>query len=513
MIERDGNRTSLWQSSAEKYLSLRQPDNNINYDVIIAGGGITGITTALLLQEAGRKCLVLEAANICYGTTGGTTAHLNTLLDTSYETIAKNFNKDVALQVARITSEAIQLVANNVSRFNIDCGFETAEALLFSQTPKQAGELEDIFIATKDSGLDATMETELGLPIPYRSIMRVPGQAKFNPVLYVQELANQFEKLGGVIVQNCRVEGVEETEPVEVHTTKGVFRCNDMVYATHIPTGINLLHLRCVPWRSYAVAAKLRSGTYPEQLYYDMNDPYNYYRSQEVNGQQYLIAGGFDHKTGHGDNASKSFLELEAHVRRHFDVEEISFSWSSQFFESADGLPYIGHLPGHPKHIYVATGYGGNGITYSQVAAMLLKNMIMGVESEYDDLFNPNRIKPVAGFKSFISHNADVVKQFVGKWLPQDKLTELADLAPGEGKVVVYQNQKVAIHKEKNGSIQAISPTCTHMKCSVAWNSAESSWDCPCHGARYSTDGKVLNGPAVRDLEKIEVRSLVEKGN
>src|SRR5690606_1081133 len=139
------------------------------------------------------------------------------------------------------------------------------------------------------------------------------------------------------------------------------------------------------------------------------------YRSQEVNGQQYIIAGGFDHKTGHGDNASKSFLELEAHVRRHFDVEEISFSWSSQFFESADGLPYIGHLPGHPKHIYVATGYGGNGITYSQVAAMLLKNMIMGVESEYYDLFNPNRIKPVAGFKSFISHNADVVKQFVGK--------------------------------------------------------------------------------------------------
>jgi Rieske Fe-S protein len=341
--------------------------------------------------------------------------------------------------------------------------------------------------------------------------MRVTAQGKLNAVKYTYALASAFENAGGTIIQNCRVEGVEENEPLEVSTSKGVFLSRDMIYATHIPAGINLLHLRCSPWRSYAVAVKLSDGNYPSHLYYDMKDPYNYYRTQVIDGEKYLIAGGFDHKTGHEENTEQFFRELEAHVRKNFNVEEVSYKWSSQYFEPADGLPYIGHLPGHPEHVYVATGYGGNGITYSQVAAIILKSMLVGEETPYNTMFNPNRIKPVAGFKSFISHNADVVKQFVGKWFESDKLESLAELAPNDAKVVTYNNQKVAIYKDENGSLHAISPACTHMKCSVAWNMAEGTWDCPCHGARYGIDGTVLNGPAVKDLENIEVRNLVKK--
>jgi glycine/D-amino acid oxidase-like deaminating enzyme/nitrite reductase/ring-hydroxylating ferredoxin subunit len=511
MINRDGNRTSLWQDSAHLFTSKSIADTSFVYDVIIAGGGITGITTALLLQEAGKKCLVLEANNLCFGTTGGTTAHLNTLLDTPYSTIAKNFNKDTSKNIAKVTSEAIALVRNNVQRFNINCGFEDAEAFLFSQDEKQTKELNEIYNATLDAGLSATMENKLEIRVPFGNIMRVPGQAKLNPVRYVQALAEAFENVGGIIEENCRVNGIEENEPLEVTTSKGVFLGKDFIYATHIPAGVNLLHLRCAPWRSYALAARLNNDAYPKHLYYDMNDPYNYYRTQVIDEEPYLIVGGFDHKTGHQENTEKSFRELENLVRKHFDVKEISHKWSSQYFDSADGLPYIGHLPGHPNHVFVATGYGGNGITYSQVAAMVLRSMILEEETEYTSLFNPNRIKPVAGFKSFISHNADVVKQFVGKWFAIDKLEELADLAPGAGKVVTFNDQKIALYKEENGAIHAVSPACTHLKCSVAWNDAERSWDCPCHGARYSVNGTVLNGPAVKDLENIEVRALVEK--
>jgi hypothetical protein len=204
-------------------------------------------------------------------------------------------------------------------------------------------------------------------------------------------------------------------------------------------------------------------------------------------------------------------LNLESHIRKHFSVKEIAYRWSSQYYEPADGLPYIGHLPGHPGNIYVATGYGGNGMTYSQVAALTLKKILLNEETSYADLFNPNRIKPVAGFKNFIQHNADVVKQFVGKWFSGDDLQDIAELAPGEGRIVNYNQHKIALCKDEEGALHAVNPACTHLHCQVKWNMAEQSWDCPCHGARYSYDGKVLNGPADADLESIPLRALVEK--
>lgn len=511
MIRRDGNLTSLWQQHQEEFISNKNADTSFTYDVIVAGGGITGVTTALLLQEAGRKCLLIEASNLCFGTTGGTTSHLNTLLDTTYTTISKNFSHEHSELIAKVTGEAISLVKSNIERFNIDCGYEDADAFIFSQDEDETKELEEIFEENSRVGLQTSYQSSLEIPVKFERVMRVGGQGKFNAVKYTYALAKAFENAGGTILQQCRVNGVEENEPLEVNTTKGVFLARDIVYATHIPGGINLLHLRCAPWRSYAMAVKLSDDNYPAHLYYDMKDPYHYYRTQVIDGKKYLIAGGYDHKTGHNENTEQSFRELEAHIRKHFNVSEITHKWSSQYFEPADGIPYIGHLPGHPEHVYVATGFGGNGITYSQVSAMILKSLITGEETAYNTLFNPSRLKPIAGFKSFISHNADVVKQFIGKWFESEKLESLAELAPGDAKVVSFENQKIAIYKEPNGSLHAISPACTHMKCSVAWNKAESTWDCPCHGARYAVDGTVLNGPAVKDLEQIEVRNLVEK--
>lgn len=500
---------SLWQESVSPYTASNQPGKEA-YDVIIVGGGITGISTALLLQEAGKKCMVLEAANLCFGTTGGTTAHLNTLLDTPYTTISKNFGKEHARAVATAAADAIALIRSNIARYNIDCEFEWATAFLFAQDEQQVKELEEIVDASADAGLEMKYTDGIPVPVPFTKAVQVNGQAKFHPLRYVYGLAAAFEKAGGVIVQDCRVTGAERNETLEVETTRGTFRGTDLVYATHIPPGVNLLHLRCAPYRSYAMAVTLQDGDYPENLAYDMYDPYHYYRTQRVDGKDYLIVGGEDHKTAHEENTGRCFLNLENHVRKHFAVEEIVHQWSSQYFEPADGLPYIGHLPGHPDNIYVATGYGGNGMTYSSVAALTLKEMLLGEEAHYADLFNPNRIKPVAGFTNFIKHNADVVKNFVGKWFSGEEIQQAGELAKGEAKIVTWNKEKIALYKDEDGQLHAVSPECTHLKCGVQWNTAEKSWDCPCHGARYSCDGKVLTGPSDRDLEQIEVRTLVE---
>lgn len=510
MIKRDGINTSLWQDSVNEFGSPGNIDSSVLYDVVIVGGGITGISTALLLQTAGMNCLLLEAHNLCFGTTGGTTAHINTLLDVPYSTIEKNFNKEKSKQMAASVTEAVNLIHDNINNYSIDCDYKTAVAILFAQDDKQRDELEKISKATNDAGIENNFIEEISIPISFLKAIKVPGQAKFNPVRYVHSLAAQFQKAGGTIIQECRVLSADENENVIIETSKGKCRSKFLVYATHIPPGVNLLHFRCMPYRSYAMAVTLKNDAYPGDLIYDMYDPYHYYRTQEIDGQQYFIVGGYDHKTAHEDNQEYCFLKLESHIRKHFDIDKVEYKWSSQYYESPDGLPYIGQLPGHEK-IYVATGYGGNGMPYSHVAALSLKRTICNEENPYQDLYDPNRLKPVAGFSNFVSHNADVVKQFASKFFSGEDLKELGELATNEGKIVKYKDEKLAIFKDENGAVHALSPICTHVGCEVKWNNAERSWDCPCHGTRYSYDGRVMTGPAVKNLAKVNVRELVSK--
>ena len=510
MIERDSSTISLWQDQMPVYDSVRDADTHFIYDAVIVGGGITGISTALLLQKSGKKCLVMEANNLCFGTSGGTTAHLNTLLDTPYTTIIKNFGKENARLVANSAKEALDLIRSNISEYKIDCAFEDACAYLFSQTSDQTEELDEIHDACFEAGIDVSYNLTLPVPIEFMKTIEVRGQAKFHPVKYVYALAKAYEEAGGIILQHTRVTGVGDTDGITVETTNGSFRAANLIYATHIPPGVNLIHLRCEPWRSYAMAFTTKDKKYWRDLVYDMYEPYHYIRSQKIDGQEYMIVGGGDHKTGELANPEANLLKLESYIRTHFNPGEILFKWSSQYFESADGLPYIGHLPGHPGNIFVASGYGGNGMTYSSVAAQLLTDMILEKESPYIHLFDPNRIKPVAGFTSFLKHNMDVLKKFIDKWLDKERLNQFSELAPGEAKVVKFDGERIALFKDEYGELHAVNPLCTHMKCSVAWNSAERSWDCPCHGSRFSFEGKVLTGPADTDLEKIELKSLVE---
>lgn len=510
MITRDGNTTSLWQSNANGFKPTLVSDQR-KFDVAIAGGGITGVTTGLLLQRLGKSCIIFDSWHIGFGTTGGTTAHLNTLLDTPYPQIIDDFGKEKAKLVAQAAKDALDLIAENITKFKIDCGYSEAIGYMYSQNRKENNELQSIHEACKDVGVETEFVNALPIEMPFDHVLAFKRQAQFSPMDYVYGLALEFEKAGGIIRQNCRVNDVKGDEPLQVETTDGVFEAKSFVFATHIPPGVNLLHLRCVPNRSYAMSVRLASGNYPEGLVYDMKDPYHYYRTQNIAGVNYLIAGGYDHKTAHKSNTEESFMQLEAHIRQHFPVEEITNKWSSQYYESVDGLPYIGHLPGKDDNVYVATGFGGNGMTYSHVAARVLTHLIMKLPDPYTSVFHPARIKPVAGFTNFVSHNADVVKQYSHKWLPLDDIEELSSLAPGEGKVVKYNDESVALHKDMSGGLHAVRPLCTHLGCSVTWNTAEQSWDCPCHGARYSVDGEVLNGPASQDLERIVLEEPLPK--
>ncbi|WP_062699844.1 FAD-dependent oxidoreductase [Chryseobacterium indologenes] len=499
---RDGTRKSIWQEEIRKFSADAIPDEV--FDAAIVGGGITGVSTALKLQKSGKKCIILEAANIAFGTTGGTTAHLNDFFDTTFAQVIDNFGIDYAELLGEAGQEAIRIIEDNIIENGINCDFTRKPAYLFALDEQQENQLRKIVEGAALVGHEMQYVNEIPFPVPFREAVLIPDQGHFHPVKYIRGLCEAFIRAGGIIMENCLCEKHAEQDDIVVLTTsKGEVRVAHAVYATHIPPGVNILHFTNAPYRSYVIAFTLRDTQYPWQLGYDLCEPYHYYRIQEINGENLLIAGGEDHKTGHNGNTGECFSRLENYVRKYFNVETAMYSWSSQYYEPVDGLPYIGKLPGSGGRVFTATGFRGNGMIFGTLSSQILHDLIVFGTSRYEKLFSPSRIKPVAGFTGFIKENADVVFDFVKDKLFMEKINSMTEIKEGEAKTVKFEGESYAVYKEPGGRMHIVKSTCPHALCEVRWNSAEFSWDCPCHGSRFGVNGKLLTGPSVKNLRHV----------
>jgi glycine/D-amino acid oxidase-like deaminating enzyme/nitrite reductase/ring-hydroxylating ferredoxin subunit len=476
------------------------------YDALVVGAGITGLTTALLLQKQGKQTILAEARNIGFGTTGGTTAHLNTFFDTDYADVESDFSEDAAKLLAQSAKEAFGIIRSLSQEHNIDCDLEIKDGFVYAETDEEAKMLDDELKASQNAGIEVFEAHENGVKVPFKKAIVYKKQGQFHPLKYIYGLARAFVDAGGVILENTFIR--ETSFADQVHTAKGdtvTIKAKSLVYATHLPPGLNIFDFNCAPYRSYVVGVTLKNNSdYPEALSYDSKDPYHYFRTHTIDGQKYLIVGGDDHKTGHDDPAA-AFESLERYIRTYYDVADVTFKWSAQYYMPNDGLPFIGEMPAGDDNLYVATGYNGNGMMFGTISGKILSDLILGKESVYSKLFNPGRIKPIAGFKEFLKENADVAYRFVADRFNSESLKSLQDLEAGTGTIVNYDGEKLAVYKNKEGKVSAVSPVCTHAGCIVHFNAAEQSWDCPCHGGRFDTDGKVLTGPPRADLQKIDI--------
>jgi glycine/D-amino acid oxidase-like deaminating enzyme/nitrite reductase/ring-hydroxylating ferredoxin subunit len=500
---RDGQLESAWQNILPQVTGHHNFNPNIVYDCLIVGAGITGLTAAVPLQQAGKKVIVVDAHTIGYGTTGGTSAHINTFADNTYKDTEDAFGEDGAKLFAAAILEACTIIKANVTNYSIDCDYAVKTGYIYAEDDAQATELEDIYKATAKVGVAVKPAGQVPTPVPYQSALELAGQAQFHPLKYLQGLTNVFLQAGGTLVENLKIEDVKSENGLHTGiTAAGHIKAAKVIYATHIPPGLNVFSVRCAPYRSYVIAVKLNNGDYPDALVYDMQEPYHYIRTHEINGEKLLLVGGNDHKTGHDDPA-QAFADLEDYTRTYYDVAAVAYKWSSQYYVPVDGLPYVGQVPFMTDGILTATGYNGNGMMLGTIAGKILSDIVLEQHTPYSKIFDTKRLKPIDGFTEFVKENADVAYHFVADRFNIKESESLNSIPAGTGKIVEVDGEKIAVYRDEAGTVHALSPVCTHAKCIVNWNPEEKSWDCPCHGARYDINGKVLTGPADRDLEKI----------
>jgi Rieske Fe-S protein len=320
----------------------------------------------------------------------------------------------------------------------------------------------------------------------------------------VHGLARGLAEEGLRIYEHTRLGPPTDGEPVEVTTEDARFtvRARRVIMATHTPLGISPLHTAMPPYDSYVVAFSVPDGpAAPDALVFDTADPYHYVRSFHDGGESWLVVGGADRKTGHNHEGTRPFDEVRAWVEARVPGAVPRMHWSGMWFEPVDGLPFIGRAP-LAGHVYVATGFSGDGLLWGAASGRILADLVQGVHSPYAEVVAPTRFKPLAGGPTWIKENLDVAVSLVKDHFVSD-VASADELAPGEGGLVFEGGRHLAVFRDEGGAVHALSPTCTHMGCAVRWDGAGRVWACPCHGSRYDpTTGDVVDGPASRGLSR-----------
>ncbi len=496
-----------WSDSASLPRFARLAEN-LTVDVVIVGGGITGLTAAWLLKRSGRKVAVIERSRCMGGDTGYTTAHVTAVTDLRLSALRKSFGDDHARAAWDAGFAAIAQIDECVRTEAIDCDFAWVPGYLYAN-----GGAESRPADLKALAAEAETATELGfdasyverIPFVNRPGVRFEGQARINPRAYLASLAKAVHGEGSAIFEQTSVDDVSGDPPV-VKAGDYSIQCGFVVVATHNPIAgkagflsATLLQTKLALYTSYAIAGRVKSHTVPDALFWDTGDPYHYLRIEPHRGHDVVIFGGEDHKTGQQADTQACYTRLEQAVKELLPDIALTHRWSGQVIETNDGLPLIGELA--PKQ-FVSTGYSGNGITFGTVGAMMAADAVVGRRNPWAELFDTGRTKITGGLWDYLRENKDYPYYLVRDRFAGSEGRSVRAVPRGSGKVLSLDGKHVAVYRDLDGSVVKRSAVCTHLGCLVQWNAAEKTWDCPCHGSRFTTSGRVIGGPAEAPLEE-----------
>lgn len=495
---------SPWQEPAgTRYPAIIK---DAEFDVVVVGGGITGLTAAYFLKQSGKRVAVLEKGRIGTGETGHTSAHLAWHIDTRVPDLIKQFGESGAQLVLQANMTAIDAIEMIVEEQEIACEFERVPGYLHGSLTEQRDEADALhrdFAAAERLGFSAQYLEECPVGKPG---VRYPDQALIHPTRYLAGLAEAVQGDGSVIFEESEVSAIEDDPPI-VRVRDVRLRCGYVVIATHVPlqgaTGTTralLFQTKLYPYSSYVVQARLPVGRLEPGLYWDTSDPYYYTRTRRGHDGDYIIIGGGDHKTGQQTDTDACYRQVERVLHRYWPDAVVTHRWSGQVIETPDGLPYIGEII---PHQFSATGFAGNGLTFGTIAGLMATDAVAGVENPWRQLFDPARKVGLRSAGEYLAENVDFPVHLVAGWIGKWKRASVRSIRPGHGEVLTLKGRKVACYRSEAGELSKVSAVCTHLGCIVAFNDAEQTWDCPCHGSRFTTAGDVIGGPAETTLERI----------
>jgi glycine/D-amino acid oxidase-like deaminating enzyme/nitrite reductase/ring-hydroxylating ferredoxin subunit len=502
MSNLSGKAISYWIDSTPE-TNFPSYSNNVSVDVAIVGAGIVGVTAATLLKRAGKTVAVIESKRISTGVSGHTTAKITSLHQLIYAELIKKLGEDKARIYAESNQAALEFVAKLVKEEQIDCDFSRQSAYSYAESEDNLKDVEQEVEAALKLGLPASFVRQTSLPFPIAGAVKFDNQAQFHSRKYLLHLINRIPGDGSYVFEDTRVTNVEEDAPCRVITDKGTIQAKDVIIATHIPIlDQGLFFAKTYPQRSYIIGARIEPSKAPQGMFIGVGKNYQSIRTTPDKDGLLLLIGGGGHKVGTVENTEEKYQRLENFARSRFGIESIDYRWSTQDFVSFDKLPYIGKLTPFNQHVYVATGFSLWGMSKGTMSGMLLADLILGVKNPWTELYDATRATPFVSPKG-LAQNIDVGVHWVGDRL-KGLGKSLSDVTAGEGKLVTVDGEKVAAYRDDKGEIHTCSAVCPHLGCVVAWNNAEKSWDCPCHGSRFDYDGQVLHGPSVKDLKKID---------
>lgn len=492
-----------WLASVERpdYPSLTE---DINVDVAIAGGGIVGITSAFLLKKQGLKVAVVEADKIGGGTTGHTTAKITSQHSLIYDKLIKKFGEEKAKQYADANEWAIHFIRDLVKENNIDCDFSIQDSYVYTQSEDYIEKIEKEVKAAQRLGIKASYETNMPLPFNIKAALKFENQAQFHPLKYILSLAKDIPGDGSYIFEKTKALDIEDGEESRAVVTMSGNRikADNIIIASHFPLydGKGMYFARQYSEKSYALGVKIKDK-FPGGMYITAENPGRSLRSQKYEDDEIVLVVGEHHRTGSEKQTNVHYDNLGRFAKENLNLQGILYRWSTQDYVTADGVPYVGYLTSNTSKIFTATGFGKWGMTNSTAAAGIISDLITKGESQWSPVYNPSRFDIIASGAKLAAFNLEVAENLIGgKLYPAPKNVEIKN---GEAKIVNMNGEKAGAYRDDMGELHVVDITCTHMGCELVFNEAEKTWDCPCHGSRFTYDGDNVEGPAFHPLKRL----------
>ncbi|HXG80177.1 MAG TPA: FAD-dependent oxidoreductase [Sphingomicrobium sp.] len=498
---------SLWKAIFESptYPPLEQ---DATCGLVVVGSGIAGLSSAYEAARFGAKVIVIDRGDITGGMTARTTAHLVSEIDDRYFDLIKVVGEEQARLYHESQVAAINRIEQVCRDEEVDADFARVPGYLVPADPSYMRELEQEHDACRKLGVEVEWTESAPFKLPGGTkALKFGNHGRFHPLKYCAGLALAIQKRGGQLFSRTAYVGHDEDgSAVTIRTESGPkIRAAAALFATNSPVNDRVaIHTKQVPMRTYAIAGKVPSGSVEDALIWDTLWPYHYVRLHPAgDGQDWLIVGGEDHRTGTANDMDDRFAKLEEWARQRFArFEGAEHRWSGQVMEPADFLPYSGR--DGSDRIYVHSGDSGTGMTNGVAGSLNFIALYQGGKARFAELFDPAR-KPKRGLSlsEYVKGQGPVVAN-LGEYLGTGEVDHIDQIPPGEGAIVRRGLAKHAVYHGKDGKFIERSATCTHVGCIVHWNRFEECWDCPCHGSMFLPDGTVLNGPAISPLAKVE---------